>query len=191
MSYAWTPERPALRPPWLVRHARWMVLLLAITLCAAYLIGWSTWAGSRAGEPSWTGPTGSTVTSDEGVTLTVLQIKRTSAVLDPATGLESTAPEGAVFLDVELEASSRVEMAQALSCRPTIADADRREWEATYEAVTDDSGQDLPRDCAGVEPVGPQPVRYWVRYEVPLRSADRTIGLVIPLGDRQMQVIAP
>ncbi|MDN5727424.1 MAG: hypothetical protein L0G99_16080 [Propionibacteriales bacterium] len=192
MSYAWIPaNRPAPRPPWLVRHARWIVLLLAVALCAAYLIGWSAWAGSRAGKPPWTGPSGPTAISDEGVTLTVLQIKRTKAVLDPVTGLESTAPEGSMFLDVEMEASSPVELAQALSCRPTIADVDRREWEAKYEAVTDDSGQDLPRDCAGVEPVGPQPVRYWVRYEVPLRYADRIVGLVIPLGDRQMQVIAP
>ncbi|MGD7789218.1 hypothetical protein ACQCX2_12955 [Propionibacteriaceae bacterium Y1700] len=192
MAYVWVPEgRPVHRPPWPVRHARWLVLMLAVVLCGGYLIGWALWAGPRAGESVWIDPAGPTATSDEGVTLTILQMKRTEVVNDPYTGLESTPPEGTVFFDVELEASSQVEMIQALSCRPKLADRDHREWEAKYDAVRDEQGQELPRDCYGVEPLGPTPVRYWVRYEVPVRHADQIIGAAVPLDDHRVQVITP
>lgn len=186
------PESPTTDArSWLLRHARWVVLVVAVLLCAGYLLGWAAWVGPRAGEARWLGPTGPTATSKENVTLTVLGVHRVTTLVDPYTGLETTPADGLALVDVELEATSPVELASALTCRPHLVDGDHREWEASYEHVDDDAGRTRPNDCAGVEPVGPTPTRYWLRYKVPARHADRVVGVAIDLGNNHLQVIAP
>lgn len=184
------PSAPVRRRGLSRRVRSWVVAVTVLTLAAAYLVAWGTYAYvhmNSAVRYTVLDPGQPVVLTSATVELVDLSLARTLTSTYTSQGPSSPDP-GAVWAVATMEVTITPGSTDPL-CVFSLVGPDRRLWEPAF-GVT---GRTLPGGCSDDEVQVGRLTRIEVVFQVPEGDADQLVGVAVSSGDswHRLEVLRP